>query len=78
MALPTKGQDGSVRFGELFVFPRPTGGGTQMIVSVFWTLPAPSLPLHVWGKCGIIYITSSWPAKSFIGEITYGKPFYRA
>ena len=39
MALPTKGQDGSVRFGELFVFPRPTGGGTPVIISVVGTHP---------------------------------------
>lgn len=30
---------GSVRFEEFFVFPRPLGGGTQMITSVVWTIP---------------------------------------
>ncbi len=29
----------SVRSEEFFVFPRPTGGGTQIIISVVWTIP---------------------------------------
>ena len=35
---------GSVRSEEFFVFPRPTGGGTQIIISVVWTIPYPVLP----------------------------------
>ncbi len=41
---------GSVRFGELFMFPRPTGGGTQMIISVVGTLPPapPTLKISIY------------------------------
>lgn len=36
---------GSVRSEEFFVFPRPQGGGIQMIISVIWTIPFPRSPL---------------------------------
>ena len=36
---------GSVRFREFFVFPRPAGGGTQIIISVVWTIPQRRRPL---------------------------------
>ena len=42
---------GSVRPEEFFVFPRPQGGGTQMIISVIWTLPP--LPLGLTEGAGI-------------------------
>ena len=45
---------GSVRSEEFFVFPRPTGGGTQIIISVVWTIPFCGGSLQSVLKCGII------------------------
>jgi hypothetical protein len=54
---------GSVRFGELFVFPHPAGGGTQMIISVVGTHP----------KCR--FLLKFLKKNDIIGKLEYSMAF---